>query len=185
LIEFSLGESGRALELAEQALTIAREIGARRVEVSVLTRIGLMKLQMGEIDSAERVFLSAKEIEEEYKEAIPMFELQMGLAEAALARGDAAALTSARPAVDELASQILQDPPADQAHVIPLWLYLTCIRVMRATADTQADRLIRRVHAELLARCEKISDASLHDGFLNIPEHRAIIEFAANLPGSE
>jgi predicted ATPase/class 3 adenylate cyclase len=185
LIEFSLGESGRALELAEQALTIAREIGAKRVEVSVLTRIGLMKLQMGEIDSAERVFLSAKEIEEEYKEAIPMFELQMGLAEAALARGDAAALTSARPAVDELASQILQDPPADQAHVIPMWLYLTCIRVMRATADTQADRLIRRVHAELLARCEKISDASLHDGFLNIPEHRAIIEFAANLPGSE
>lgn len=185
LIEFSLGESGRAFELAEQALTIAREIGAKRVEVSVLTRIGLMKLQLGEIDSAEQVFLSAKEIEEEYKEAIPTFELQAGLANVALARGDAAAIKQARSLVDDLASQILQDPPADQAHIIPLGLYLTCIRVMHANADAQTDRLIRRVQAELLARCEKISDASLHDGFLNIPEHRAIIEFADKLTQPE
>lgn len=185
LIEFALGERERALQLAEDALAIAREIGAKRLEVSVLTRIGLMKLQMDEIASAEKVFLSAKEIEEEYKEALPMFELQMGLAEVALARGDASALTSAGAAVAELASQVLQDPPTDQAHVIPMWLYRTCILVLRATADPQTERLIRRVHAELLARCEKISDPSMHEGFLGIPENRAILEFAANLPGSE
>jgi tetratricopeptide (TPR) repeat protein len=185
LIEFALGERERALKLAEEALAIAREIGAKRLEVSVLTRIGLMKLQMDEIASAEKVFLSAKEIEEEYKEALPMFELQMGLAEVALARGAASALTSAGAAVAELASQVLQDPPADQAHVIPMWLYRTCIRVLRATADPQTESLIRRVRAELLARCEKISDPSMHEGFLGIPENRAILEFAANLPGSE
>jgi hypothetical protein len=40
--------------------------------------------------------------------------------------------------------------------------------------------LIARANAELQARCEKISDGTLCPGYLAIPEHRAISEFAAN-----
>lgn len=178
LVEFSLGAHMRAFELAEQALAITREINARRVEVSVLTRIGLMRLQSGQIDSAEGVLLSATKIEEEYKETVPMFELQAGLAGVALARGDSA---SARSLIEGLAKELLQEPPSEQSRILPLWMYLTCIRVLNKNADPQTVRMIRRANSELQMRCERISDPSFHKKFLSIPEHQAIIEFSANL----
>lgn len=178
LVEFALGAHAAGFELAEQALRITREINARRVEVSVLTRIGLMHVQLGQIDSAVEVFLIAKKIEEEYNETIPMFELQAGLAGVALARGDS---VSARSLIAGLVNEFLQEPPSEQSHILPLWMYLMCIRVMRASDDPQTVRLIRRANEELQARREKISDMSFHERFLNIPEHQSIIEFAANL----
>jgi hypothetical protein len=146
------------------------------VEVSVLTRIGLMRLQLDEIDSAEAVFKSAWKIEDEYKEDIPMFELQAGLAGVALARGD----EGARALIEELASELLQEPPTEQSHILPLWMYLTCIRVLHKSADPRAGRLIGRANAELQERREKISDRSFHARFMEIPEHQAIVTFAAS-----
>ncbi len=176
LVEFALGTHNAAFERAEQALAITREINARRVEVSVLTRIGLMRLQLGQTDGAEEVLLAANKIEEEYKETIPLFEIQAGLAGVALNREDSAA---ANAIIQELARELLQQPPSEQSHILPLWMYLTCIRVMRASEDPHAVQLIRRANEELQERREKISDDSFHEQFLNIPEHRSIIDLAA------
>jgi len=180
LIEFSIGEHQRAFELAQKSLAVSRAISARRVEVSTLTRVGLMRLEVGQIDLAEDVFYTATQIEEEYKEAVPMFELQAGLAAAALARGDSVSAGRAISLVEELIGEILHEPPTDRSHVLPLRLYLTCIRTLHAGSDPRTTPLINRASAELLARCEKISDPSLRAGYLGIPEHQAILEFAAN-----
>ncbi|HLA06325.1 MAG TPA: adenylate/guanylate cyclase domain-containing protein [Anaerolineales bacterium] len=179
-IEFSLGERQHALELAGQALEIGREIAARRVEVSAMIRIGLMSLEMGQIEHAEEVFSKAKGIEEAHKETVPMFELQAGLAAAALARGDSKSVEAALSLVQDLAGEILQEPPTDQSHILPLRLYLTCILVMRTAGDPRSAQMIARSFAELQTRCEKISDVSLRPGYLGIPEHKAISEFANN-----
>jgi tetratricopeptide (TPR) repeat protein len=180
LIEFSLGEHQHALELADKALEIGREIASRRVEVSAMTRIGLIHLEMGQTELAEEVFYKAMRIEETHKEPIPMFELQAGLAGAALARGDAKSVEAALALVQDLAREILQEPPTDQSHILPLRSYLTCIRVLHKGSDPRTGRLITRAYAELQTRCEKISDATLHPGYLGIPVHQAISDFAAN-----
>jgi tetratricopeptide (TPR) repeat protein len=179
LIEFALGERQQALELAGEALEIGREIAARRVEVSALARLGLMYLEMGKIEQAEEVFNKARGIENVYKETVHVFEIETGLAGTALARGDTTSLAAALSLIQDLAAEILYEPPTDQSHILPLRLYLTCIQSLQANADPRTGRMISRANAELLARSEKISDVTLRSGFLAMPEHRAISEFAA------
>jgi tetratricopeptide (TPR) repeat protein len=178
LIEFALGERQHALELAREALEIGREIAARRVEVSALTRLGLICLEMGQIEKAEEVFNQAMGNEDARKERLLLFELQAGSARAALAHGDSK-FVEASGLIQDLADEILQEPPTDQSHILPLRLYLTCIQVLQANADPRTRRIVARAHEELQARSEKISDVTLRSGFLAIPEHRAISGFAA------
>ncbi len=182
LIEFALGERTQALEHAQNALTIAREIAARRVEVSVLTRVGLMQLEMGQLDAAQKAFVEAKNIEQDLKEPIPMFELQAGLAGTALARGGVESLEMAQSQIQELADEIMRDPPTEQSHILPMGLYLMCIRVMHARNDPYTAQMIARADVELHARLAKITDASLRPAYMNTPEHRDITNFARALP---
>jgi adenylate cyclase len=178
LIEFSLGKHMEALEHAHSALEIAREVSARRVEASVLTRIGYMRLKLAQLDEAEKAFLDAREIEQELDDSIPMFELQAGLAGVALERGESDSLENARSQVQELTAEILRDPPTGQSQILPMGLYLMCIRVAHACSDPCTAQLINRAAEELQARFAKISDASLRTAYMNIPEHRDILEYA-------
>ncbi|MBI2332556.1 MAG: tetratricopeptide repeat protein, partial [Chloroflexi bacterium] len=175
MVEFMLGEHAKAVSLAEQALTISRAIASRRLEVSVLTRLGIMRLEANQLEAAEEAFVSARKIEDEFKESIPMFEIQAGLAEVALARGDSESVKKAQTLIQELAREILQEPPTEQSHILPLWLYLTCIRVLKAGDDSEAGNMMRRANEELKARSEKISDDALRAEFMDAPESRAIL----------
>lgn len=179
-IEFSLGEPKRALERAGDALEIGKEIAAQRVEFSVLIRMGWMHLEMGQIELAEDVFNQAKGISDSNGEVVLKFELEAGLAGTALARGDSKSLEAARSLAQDLVREILHEPATDRSHILPLGLYLTCIRVLQANSDPRTNSMIARAFAELGLRSEKISDVTLRPGYLGIPEHRAISEFAAN-----
>lgn len=174
MIEFMLGKHSKALELVEQALAISRAIASRRLEVSVLTRLGLMQLEANQLELAEEAFKSAQKTEEEFKESIPMFEIQAGLAGVALARGDVQSTEKARALIQGLAGEILQEPPAEQSHFLPLWLYAMCIRVMKTSQDPEVEKMIRRANNELRARSDKISDDTIRAGFMNAPESRSI-----------
>jgi ATP/maltotriose-dependent transcriptional regulator MalT len=166
-----LGERSKATDFAEQALTISRAISSRRLEVSVLTRLGIMHVEANQLEAAEEAFRSAQQIEDEFKESIPMFEIQAGLAEVALANGEAG---KARMLIQELAREILQEPPSEQSHILPLWLYVACIRVMKASGDAETQKMTRRANDELKMRAEKISDAALRAGYMDAPESRVI-----------
>jgi tetratricopeptide (TPR) repeat protein len=178
-IEFASGAHQQALTLAEEAFKIGREISARRVEFSVLIRLGRMHLEMGQIEPAEEVFQMAQSVEDEHQEAALRFELDAGRAGAMLARGDSDSAESAVAVMQDLGRELLQDPPTDRSRVLPLRLYLACIRVMHAAGDPRLKPLIARAQSELQKRCEKISDPGLQPGFLALPEHRAIADYAA------
>jgi tetratricopeptide (TPR) repeat protein len=183
LIEFALGERERALEHAQAALTITCEIAARRVEASVLIRIGQMRLEMGQLDAAEQSFHESQKIEQELQEPIPMFEIQAGLAGVCLARGGAESLEMAQARVQSLVEEILQEPPTEQSHILPLWLHWMAIRALQSRNDPRTAQLIVRANAELRARSEKITAADLRVGYENIPEHHAIINFTNQIGG--
>jgi predicted ATPase len=174
LIEFSLGDHVQALEHANQALTIAREVASQRVEVSVLTRIGSMQLEMGQLEAAEKALLEALALKPE--DSIPMFEIQAGLAEVAR-RAGAGSSEAAQARIQGLVDEILREPPTEQSHLLPMGLYLICIRVAQARQDPCAAQLIARANEELRLRLAKITDGSLHPAYVNIPEHRAILNF--------
>jgi tetratricopeptide (TPR) repeat protein len=183
--EFFLGDHTRALQLADQALAISRTIASRRLEVSVLTRVGSMRLGMGQAEAAEESFLLAQKIEAEFKDPIPMFEIQVGLAGVALARADSESLKKAGEFLQDLIGEILHEPPTDQSHILPMGLYLMCIRIMKALTDPRADDLIARASWELTARSAKISDHELRAGFLKLHEHQFILAYASTLPDSK
>lgn len=177
LVEFSLGQHTQAFEHAQSALTIAREIAARRVEVSVLTRIGLMQLELDQLDAAEKAFLEALNIEQELNESIPLFEIRAGLAGVALARGGLESLATGQSHIQELADEILQNPPTEQSHILPMGLYLMCIRVAEARNDPCTEQLIARAKEELQSRVAKITDVALRPAYMNVPAHREILNF--------
>jgi tetratricopeptide (TPR) repeat protein len=181
VIEFALGSQEQALEYAHNGLAITREAGARRVEASILIRMGMMQLKMGQLEAAEKAFLDSKEIAQEIREPIRMFELQAGLAGTALARGGEKSLDLARQHIQELVDEILREPLTEQSHILPMGLYLMAIRVMHARNDPCTAQLIARANAELQARNAKISDTSLSSAYMNIPEHREILGFAGAL----
>lgn len=182
LTEFFHGRHETALQLAEKALSISRTISARRLEVSVLTRIGLMRLGMAQLDLAQAAFRTAEKIEEEFKEAIPTFEIQAGLAGVELARQEPDASLRAASLIHPLTEDLLNETHSEQNQIPPMWLYLTCIRVLKACKDSRLETMIAVSHKELLARAEKVSDPSMRTGFLKIQENQFILAFASTLP---
>jgi adenylate cyclase len=181
MIEFALGDAEKALEHAQNGLALAREAGVRRVEASILIRRGMMQLKMGQLREAEQAFLDSREIVEEIREPIRMFELQAGLGGTALAFGGAESLAMARRHIQELVVEILHDPPTAQSHILPMGLYLIAIRVMHASNDPCTAQLVARANTELRARTARINDPALNSTYMNIPEHREIIAFTATL----
>jgi predicted ATPase/class 3 adenylate cyclase len=178
LIESSLGNYADALEAAKAAMAMAREIGSRPTEASALLHLGAVYTTTEQFDAAEQAIIAANGIVHELGEELTMREVQAALAHLALARGGNDDLDKAHTHLNELVQILLQEPPHEKARFLSLWIYLTCIRVMRACNDPRAAPLIARADAELRARSEKISDAALRIGYLNVPEHRAISIFA-------
>jgi tetratricopeptide (TPR) repeat protein len=171
MIEMAQGNYPDALGHAEGALAITREVSARRVEASVLIRIGLIRLGMKQYDEAEKNLLEAKKLEEELNEPVYRFEIEAGLAESALGRGEAGLSF-----IQNLLNELMQEPPTEQSHYLPLGLYLSCVRVLQAAGDPRADRLAARASNELNTRSQRITDAALQASYLNVREHRAIAE---------
>ncbi|HNK62688.1 MAG TPA: tetratricopeptide repeat protein, partial [Anaerolineales bacterium] len=178
MIELARGDHARALTHAEKALTITREISSRRVEASVLTRIGYIRLGLGQLTEAESSLNEARTIEREVDEPILRLEIQAGLVRSALARGGSADLDSARTSSQLLMDELLQEPPTEQSHVLPLGLFLITIRVLRMDKNPNASKLIARAGLELRARSERISNEDFCASYVDLPEHREILALA-------
>jgi hypothetical protein len=111
-----------------------------------------------------------------------MFEIQAGLARIALSRGETQLLEIAQAHVHELTNELLHEQPTEQTHILPMGLYLICIRVAQACKDPYTAQLITCANEELRSRLAKITDVSLRPAYLNITEHRDILNFMDTLP---
>lgn len=74
--------------------------------------------------------------------------------------------------------ELLQEPPTEQSHVLPLGLFLITIRVLRMDKNPNASKLIARAGLELRARSERISNEDFCASYVDLPEHREILALA-------
>jgi adenylate cyclase len=180
LIHLSLGNHAEAREAAEAALAIAREIGSRATEAYVQAHLGRVLTQMGEFEPAQQHVLVAKDIAASLNDPSQLLEVQAVLAELGLAREGAGGMGSALLHLEDLIGEITAEPATDQSHILPLWMYLTCVRAAQAAHDPRAAHLLARAQSELRARSERISEPSLRAEYLRVPEHRVIMMLGAS-----
>ena len=178
-------DSANALQAILAALEMAREIGLRSTEAYSLLHLGLIYTETGQFDAAEHALSAANSIVHDLGDELTMFGVQGALANLVLARGRNGELERARDYLNELLSLLLQEPPNEKTRFLPMWLYLTGIRVLQAHNDPRSAQLIGRADLELRSRSNKITDNSLRFGFLAIPEHSAITALARGFASPE
>ncbi len=178
LADISLGNYAQARERIQAALDLAREIGSRYTESYALLHLGSIYTETGQFEAAEQALIAAQQILQE-DEDMTRLEVQPRLANLMLARGGDENVERAYACVSALISLLLQEAPPDKTLFLPLWSYLTCIRVLQARHDPRAAQLLVLAKAELRLRSEKITDTALRQGYLNIPEHTAILNLAS------
>jgi tetratricopeptide (TPR) repeat protein len=179
LIECSLGNYAQALERTQAALEMAREIGSRYTEAYALLHLGMIYTETAQFEAAEQALIHAQSVVQDLGEDLTLLEAQARLANLMLARGSSDDLDKAYAHLSTLISLLFEESPHEKSWFLPLWLYLTCIRVLQARRDPRAVQLIGLANAELHARSDKITNDTLKQGFLNIPEHRTITNLAS------
>jgi DNA-binding SARP family transcriptional activator len=170
LLYHRTGDDERAREWGQRALLVAEQLGDRPVCSDALTNLGHALAGLGHLADAARAYRQALELRRELGEHNRAAESLAGLASVLLAQGD---LNGARRHADEILDH-LESRSLDGADE-PFRVYLTCYRVLRATGDPRAQKLISHAHHLLQQRASKIADRDLRQSFLeNIPAHRAI-----------
>jgi predicted ATPase/DNA-binding SARP family transcriptional activator len=173
LISHYLGDDEAALVHCREGLLIAREIGDRVRQGQALACIGRAWLGLSrrapEVDAsltqAAESFRQALEIRREVGQTHLAFESLAGLADVALARGEAPrALTHVAGMLDAL----------DRTDALSI--HLTCYRVLRAARDPRAEDILATAHGLLQEQADKIDNEDLRRSFLeDVAAHREIL----------
>jgi class 3 adenylate cyclase len=173
------GEEMRALTLARSALDIAVSARSRDLEVWARINLGHAELALGRLAAARQVFSEARVVAQEI-EVATQHDASAGLAQVALAEGDAdAALAAIQPVLDLVAAGGSLDHGAENPRLVEL----SCHQALARASDPRAGEWLQRAHVSLMARADAIGDAALRQGFLNnIPHHREIVAAWANWP---
>ena len=67
----------------------------------------------------------------------------------------------------------------------PLWIYLTCYKVLKAIQDQRADNVLKRAQSLLREQASKIEDPDLNYSFLNNVETNRDIRAETSLGGTQ
>jgi DNA-binding SARP family transcriptional activator len=170
LLYHRMGDDESAREWGQRALLVAEQLGDRPVCSDALTNLGHALAGLGHLADAARAYGQALELRRELGEHNRAVESLAGLASVLLAQGD---LNGARRHVDEILDH-LESKSLDGADE-PFRVYLTGYRVLLATGDPEAPKLVSGAYHLLQQRASKIADRELRRSFLeNIPAHRAI-----------
>jgi len=174
LVHHGLVDNETARAHCHQALTIQREIGDRRGQGYSLTYLGHALEDLGELETAARAYAEAMRLRRELGQHGLAIDDLAGLARVALAQNNPA---RALEHVEEILAWI--DTNSSQGIEYPVRVYLTCYRILRATAhgDTSAiDRaraVLSKAHTTLLEQAANISDNALRRKFLeNVQANR-------------
>jgi tetratricopeptide (TPR) repeat protein len=197
LLSHREGDDRAAQEYAQQALCIAQqEIDpvdpgyTLAVLGHALAALGHALAGLGEWDRAAdayRQFLDMlRELGKRDWAVLPL----AGLAQVALAQGTCpepveGALEQAQVYAEQVLGHLEANPalycsdefnPLLRAIHEPLWIYLTCYRVLQASGDPRAREVLTNAHTMLQERAHKIDDEDLRRSYLeNVPYHREIV----------
>jgi tetratricopeptide (TPR) repeat protein len=192
LARLALGEHDVARGHLQAALALARDTGARSLEASTLLHLGQLEAAAGQPGEARGLLDGATTLAHEL--SLPSIADEAAVARAALALANpggadaATALAAIQPLVDHLlqlpmataqAADTLFSgiaPEDDPGPAVPLSLHMALAQVLQRAADPRAPALLARACDRLREQAARIDDATARRDFLNMAEHRALLD---------
>ena len=173
LVHHYQGRQDIARTYLDQALQIAQQIGDRRAQAFAYLGIGNVLKEMGSLDQARAAYQKAMTLRRDLGQAHLVPEPLAGLARVCLAQAD---LGRARAHVEEILDHLESGGTLGGA-ISPFAVYLTCYRVLEASEDDRAPRILEMAHNLLQERAAKIADETMRCSFLeNVAAHRQLVD---------
>lgn len=155
-----------------RALEVTRETGEPQARAFALTHQGHGHVAQGDHPAAAAAYGQSLELRQRLGQPALAMENEAGLAHVALAQGD---LAGAQRHVDAILHH-LEERTLEGA-MDPLWIYLTCYRVLRAGQDPRAKALLIQAYGVLQEQAGRIADPEIRRVFLEeVSAHRAIVQ---------
>lgn len=165
------GQYAAALQVCEQMRQLAQGLGHQATVAYSWLNEGRVKAGMQVWPEATAAFLEACAL---WREDLPIFQLEplAGLAHIALAQGE---IALARARIEPILAFLQAGNELDGLYE-PLWVYLTCYRVLQASGEGERGRdLLRTAYTILQDRAAKITDPAMRHSFLtNVAVHGEI-----------
>jgi tetratricopeptide (TPR) repeat protein len=203
LLYHHLGDDATAEQKSKAAFVIAEELNHPKYLGQSLTQIGRAKAGLGQLDEAIKAYQGAWEKFSEVGQKNLSMESLAGLAGAQLANGDQ---TAASKHVEDILDHLEQSQDSDSGETKdavnmrvdseagavpglegtndPLWIYLTCYKVLKSIQDQRTDDVLKRAQSLLEEQASKIEDPDLNYSFLNNVETNREIQAESGLGGT-
>ena len=167
-----------ALSFLNQALQIEQETKARYLEAHTVTMLGFNLLELKILNKAEMAFLNALSLRDKLGQSHLTILPKMGQLCVKQALGK---LQVTDPQLNNVLNH-LESSSLDGLED-PFNTYWICYKLLDSIQDNRANKLLQEAQGLLLKQAMKIPNTTSRHSFLyNIPEHRLILETAANLP---
>jgi class 3 adenylate cyclase/tetratricopeptide (TPR) repeat protein len=174
---YQAGENQAALEHAQQALAIAQEHELLSEQGRAYKHMGDALLSLERFEESKEAYAQALSILRELRELSPTMPILAGLAQACLAQGN---IAEAGRWVGEILNGF--DTIRIEGWDEPIFVYLTCYRVLQAADDTRAKGILEKSYQLLHEWAQKITDPELRRSFLKgVPAHRMLEQAWAEL----
>jgi class 3 adenylate cyclase/tetratricopeptide (TPR) repeat protein len=177
LIHCMLQDYIAAVDCSHAAIAIQQETGDRQGLGYSLNHLGMALSGLGEDDAAMQVFTQAAAIHHELGQTGLHIDGLAALARIAQRHGD---LAQAQLHIETLLARIRAH--GTDGSEFPVWAYLTCYQVLRATAENVPERLLeaqnalREGYAFLQERASHIQDETFKRHFSdNVPFNRELV----------
>jgi class 3 adenylate cyclase/tetratricopeptide (TPR) repeat protein len=175
----ALGEHDAARGHFQAALKLARETGARSLEASTLLHWGQLEAAADAALAARGMLQEAAGLARELNIATVADAAAVALAQLSqrepLLVDPVAALSATEPLVARLAASVGSSASDDQADA-PLGLHVALCRLLHGNGDPRASTAIERTRTRLHEQAARIPDAAARRDFLNIADHRALLD---------
>lgn len=165
------GGAAASVELSAQGLDIAGRLKDRDLQASLLCTRGHAHAALQQQDDADRCYRESLAIYREIGRPTMPPEPIAGLARLSLAAGG---LADATRFVDEILSHFDGGGTVDGTED-PLWIYLTCHRVLDTAKALRAGELLEAGHELLMQRAQPLGPDERATFLGNVPSHRAIV----------
>lgn len=173
-----LGDATAAALHAHTAVHLAAAAGNSEYEAYALTALGHAEAAQGHHDRAAEAYGRSAAILRGLDLAHLALEADAGLARVAMARGDVA---GARACIGPLLERMAEGEDALDGCEHPLWMQWTCVQVLQALGDPEAETLLAAARAALRSLTQSIGDEAARARLLqSLPHYRDI---AALSPG--
>jgi predicted ATPase/DNA-binding SARP family transcriptional activator len=165
-----LGDAQAAKDCSQRALIIAQDLGDRPAQGHALTNLGHAEMGLNHLAEAAAAYQQAVDLRYELGEHHLAMDSLAGMARVSLVQSD---LDSAKSQVEKILTY-LETGTLDGTEQ-PLWIYLTCYQILRASQDLRAQTVLNAAHHLLQEQAAKIADEELRHSFLEkVAAHREI-----------